>query len=1284
MGVRGPVVSRWPLAGVLGLLSVGVLLLARAVGATTVPPAARAVAPELPAAAVTFYATGDAHVRAAAPNTNYGGLPELQIGRTDTGLNTFILLMFDLRSIPVGSTINSATLSLYGMSPTTVAARSDVDAGAAAPAAANQVYVHRNAGGLPNVWTEAGVTWNNKPSTVAADDGPGLVDKTDAWNTLTVTAAVRQWVQNGAANNGLTLKGDGSTTWLMLLASRELQAESFAPRLLVSYTPPPTATPTATPLLSPTPTRTPTVTPTRTVTPTPTATRTRTPTATRTRTPTPTPTAPGVFGLSVSPASAELDLAPLVIVGGPQLTEVKVNVQVTLVSGSPQNVALSMQGMPLRVESSFLPASGTAPFSSVLTLRARRSSLPILQSLNVTVTGTGGTVVTKPLLLKIVSSGDLDVLNQQPVQSVYDALPLVQGKGTVFRVKVRNTFDGPVLLRIKLVLPEDEWRAKPFCGNLKEIVVPDGWQYPSVWGPVQIDPGAQEVMLPYVEPGRELLAWNALTNPVGVVDCGCNDSLGLCAPAVRGVPRPIADSVSARVELDSGNAIPEANETNNTHGTIHYRTMSARPWNFMIFRCADPTDGEIPPNTKPAKQSAMAQLQYLLGNFPIPDGLINFKVSARLVYWEDDKGQAPADCTGAKCFRERWEFLGDILSMAQEKGYRFAVALGCGGTGGASPPTQSVFIEEDTRFYASTLAHEFNHATTGMGDIYSLDVAGHWHEPYCELANSRFFGCWTDTSRPAGTAYPYCTIDTEPGGIVEIKCDTNATKICSVNCGCSEWANPNEFPQCAGLPAGNWQVCQSTLDTAVQCTAQGGTLWRHPDGRTYHPASPGFWVYRWLPIDSSMNYFMDGDSKKGPTEPHFWMRRENTVRHRDDYAFADGYLNLLANWRFAVAAGGTARAAAAGSAALLVSGTVTDEGAVTLHPFITLADPELDLEPGAAGAYQIRLLDGSGGLLAATGFDLLFFQTDPNGRELKKTGFSHRIAWQPSTRRIELWLGDRLLASRDVTAAGPQVSVLGPNGGSYGPGDVVHLYWSAVDADGPALAYSLALSADGGQSWETIAHRLTVTEYDVPFGELEAGSYLLQVTATDGVNTGQATSEQPFVVEKPAGRIRRHLERTGSGLLPLPAWPTSGYLLEMEAAGEAFRVWVTSTAGVRHLQEWLAADPAVETLGIPGAPIELDGTFNPGYGYRMTPGEVSFGEAWVERCDGAPSHVQDRATEWVGNPSTWCPWDARIRAVWSCFGGTGESCGAPVFVAPGNAAPEAPEPQETDRLRPAS
>lgn len=1243
----------------------------------------------------TLYATADTYVSASSPTTNYGTATSLSIGRSAGGSDNWILIRFDLSAIPAGATISSATLQMYTM----------INLAAAAPDSAYQVFPHRVVGGVAGAWIETGVTWNSKPSTYAADDAATTVNTNNGWHNIIVTNAMRQWVENGATNAGLTLRGDGSSTWWTVFLSRE-NGVTYRPRLVISYSPPGTATPTRTPTLTstftPTPTATKTATPT--VTRTPTATKTATPTATRTptKTPTPpsgvvgscpgqvwvyadrdtwvesaqptmrhgtesrlrladsgsdvtqvllhfplagvipagqyinsaylnlwafessdrdrnvsvnlftlasafdealvrwadkpgkaqdlgvqtvvndgqsfevsgiaqkwaaglvpndglglepgsddfyyqygsreywveppklvircsgaewtptptrtptrtptitptrTPTTPGVFALTVTPAEVQLDLAPLLVVGGQQTVLTRVGVDVAHVSGTPQRVSLSMQDMPLGVEYDFTPSSGTAPFYSVLTLRVRRDTLPIRQSLNVKVTGiAGGVSVIQPLRLNIVSSGDLSVLHVSPVQAVDPqgaAFPLVSGKGTAFRVKVRNSFPGPVELQLKLVLPANEWSKAPVCGNGQAIPVPAGWRYPEVWGPVRLAAGDSEIMLPYVPPGRETLAWDAVTNPVGQVDCGCVG--GRCAPDVRGVPRPIGDQASVRVELDPNTLIPEANEENNSNGTFSYQVQNTQPWNFLFYRCKDPTDNEAFPTNSETRAAAKAQTQYLLGNFPIADAGIWYSISATGVVWEDDEDAAPPGCTGGTCFRDRSAFLNDVLNMAQAAGFRFGVAVGCGGRGGASGTTQAVFVETEAGIYSELLAHEFNHATTGMGDIYSLDVAGGWHEHYCEKDGTRVFGCWTDGDKKAGSVFPYCTM---VGGVLD--CTPTYTKVCAVSCGCSEWSE--DYPACDGEPIGTEAACVSALDAAVSCRAEGGAIWRTPDSRIYHPAAPGFWVYRWLPIDSTMNYFMD--SLMGPTAPHFWNRLDNTYNHADGGIFADGYRNLLHNSLFAVA--DTARAAAADTpAALLVSGRVTKAGVATLAPFITLADPTVDRAAGAAGAYQIRLLDGSGALLATAGFDLLFSQTDPDGGPVDQASFSHRIAWQPGTRKIELWLGAQRLAGREVTLAAPQVTLLGPAGGSFGPGDVVQMRWAATDTDGPALTYAIALSPDAGQTWLPVTKDLTTTAYDLPFSALAGGSYLLRVMATDGVNTGDAISAQPFVVEQP-------------------------------------------------------------------------------------------------------------------------------------------------------------------------
>ncbi len=129
------------------------------------------------------------------------------------------------------------------------------------------------------------------------------------------------------------------------------------------------------------------------------------------------------------------------------------------------------------------------------------------------------------------------------------------------------------------------------------------------------------------------------------------------------------------------------------------------------------------------------------------------------------------------------------------------------------------------------------------------------------------------------------------------------------------------------------------------------------------------------------------------------------------------------------------------------------------------------------------------------------------------------------------------------------------------------------------------------------------------------------------------------------------------------AWPVGGYYALFEAAGEYFYVWIRSVEGIARIEEWLAGNPQAEPPGIPGGPIELDPTFNPGYSYRLQPDSVSFGEMWIEVCDARPCYVEEDPEGWYANPNTWCPWAARVQVLWDCSNGTGSSCGAPVFVA---------------------
>jgi hypothetical protein len=108
-----------------------------------------------------------------------------------------------------------------------------------------------------------------------------------------------------------------------------------------------------------------------------------------------------------------------------------------------------------------------------------------------------------------------------------------------------------------------------------------------------------------------------------------------------------------------------------------------------------------------------------------------------------------------------------------------------------------------------------------------------------------------------------------------------------------------------------------------------------------------------------------------------------------------------------------------------------------------------------------------------------------------------------------------------------------------------------------------------------------------------------------------------------------------------------------------YYIWVNSSEGIAHIDEWLNNNPSQSNFTIPGGIVEQDNTFNPGYSYRMDPETIIFGEVWMEVCDSNPCYLESDFENWVGK--RWCPESAKVVTVWDCTWGDGFSCGLPVF-----------------------
>lgn len=115
------------------------------------------------------------------------------------------------------------------------------------------------------------------------------------------------------------------------------------------------------------------------------------------------------------------------------------------------------------------------------------------------------------------------------------------------------------------------------------------------------------------------------------------------------------------------------------------------------------------------------------------------------------------------------------------------------------------------------------------------------------------------------------------------------------------------------------------------------------------------------------------------------------------------------------------------------------------------------------------------------------------------------VPWAAATKRIELVQGGVTLASQDVSAAAPVVTLGTPVVDTAAR--TVSLEWIATDADGEGLSFMVQYSIDGGTSWRAVAGNYLDRSITLD-GRLVPGSaqLLLRVIASDGVNTGLAVS----------------------------------------------------------------------------------------------------------------------------------------------------------------------------------
>lgn len=175
-------------------------------------------------------ATADSYILANAPTSNFGSDTPITIGWIDGEPPTLsrTLFLFDVSSIPGGSTIDAAQLNLTTQS---------------ASASGVSAKVYR----VSNTWSEGQVTWNKRTLVDWGTAGGDFLDDetavaftlpTSGDKTITGLAALVQEILDGSGsilNILLKRVTESGTEAVWQLYSRE--SEGNEPTLTVDYTP---------------------------------------------------------------------------------------------------------------------------------------------------------------------------------------------------------------------------------------------------------------------------------------------------------------------------------------------------------------------------------------------------------------------------------------------------------------------------------------------------------------------------------------------------------------------------------------------------------------------------------------------------------------------------------------------------------------------------------------------------------------------------------------------------------------------------------------------------------------------------------------------------------------------------------------------------------------------------------------------------------------------------------------------------------------------------------------
>jgi hypothetical protein len=201
---------------------------------------------------------------------------------------------------------------------------------------------------------------------------------------------------------------------------------------------------------------------------------------------------------------------------------------------------------------------------------------------------------------------------------------------------------------------------------------------------------------------------------------------------------------------------------------------------------------------------------------------------------------------------------------------------------------------------------------------------------------------------------------------------------------------------------------------------------------------------------------------------------------------------------------------------VVIGKIITATNGVTLSTFYRVPNADDWAGRDISGTYHIKLLNVSNVVLADYNFSPRgVAEVDDPAQDI-----TEMVPWITGTQKIVIASATQHLITRTVSANAPTVTVQAPAGGITLTGSSVIVSWSASDADGDPLIFSLDYSKDGGATWLPLSGQIPSTTIEIDLTLLPGGTQgKFRVWASDGVNTATDETDGTFVVPQKAPQI---------------------------------------------------------------------------------------------------------------------------------------------------------------------